>query len=61
MEKVNNKSLTKKEIFICEIIWGGTPTDINFVRNSKLFHAKMDDFENYKELFMSEQIKKTEA
>ena len=45
-----SKALNKKEIFICEITWGCVPIDINFVRNSKLFQEKMNQFDQYKYL-----------
>ena len=53
-EKTNNKPLTKKEIFICEITWGCVPIDIQFVRNSKLFHSELNNFEKYKDLYNQE-------
>ena len=52
-----NKALNKKEIFICEITWGNVPLDVTFVRGSKLFQAKMNEFEKYKYLFDYEQEK----
>ena len=31
------KGFNKQEKFVCELIWGGTPVDIDWVRESKLF------------------------
>lgn len=40
------KKLDKKEKFICEMIWGGVPEDLNFVRNSNLFKEGIIKFDN---------------
>ena len=52
----NEKALNKKEKFVCEITWGNVPADIKWVRNSKLFIGKMQEFDEgkYKELFEQE-------
>lgn len=57
MEK--QKGLTKIEKFVCEITWGNIPDDINWIRNSNLFKAKMQEFESgkYKELYEYEKHK----
>lgn len=38
-------SLSKKEKFVCEMIWGGILVDIDFVRNSSLFKDGLNRFE----------------
>ena len=40
------ENLNKKEKFVCEMIWGSIPTDLNFVRNSNLFKEGMKKFES---------------
>lgn len=57
MEK--QKGLSKKEKFICEITWGNIPDDINWIRNSRLFKEKTDEFEAgmYNELYKLENEK----
>ncbi len=43
---MDDKALNKKERFICEMIWGGVPTDVNFVRNSNMFKEGIKKFES---------------
>lgn len=52
-------TLTKIEKFICEIAWGNIPDDITWIRESKLFKEKMQEFEEgkYKDLFEMENRK----
>jgi hypothetical protein len=45
------KPLTKDEKFICELLWGCIPTDVAFVRNSKLFQEKFLKLDELKKLF----------
>lgn len=40
------KKLSKIEIFVCEMIWGCVPTDVDFVRNSNFFKEGLKRFEN---------------
>lgn len=42
------KNLNSEEKFICEIIWGGVPVDVDWVRSSKLFKEEKIKFEHYK-------------
>jgi len=37
--------LSKKEKFVCEMIWGGIPCDIHFIRNSQLFKDGLVTFD----------------
>lgn len=39
------KALNKNEQFVCEILWGGVPLDVQWVRNSKMFIEGMRKFE----------------
>ena len=58
MEKT--KSLSKEERFVCEMIWGGVPVDVVWVRNSKLFQENLKGFMRWggwKETFIKEQKK----
>ena len=50
---MNEKGLNKIEKFVCEMIWGGIPVDIVWVRESKLFDAGVRKFETgvWDELF----------
>lgn len=52
----NEKGLNKKEKFVCEITWGNVPTDVKWVRSSKLFIGKMKEFDEgkYKDLWKLE-------
>jgi hypothetical protein len=43
-----NIVLSKKERFLCEIIWGGIPSDVDFVLNSTLFKQSLASFNNGK-------------
>lgn len=49
--------LTKIEKFVCEIIWGGVPTDVAFVRSSKMFIQAIKNFENgkWRELYENKE------
>ncbi len=38
--------LDKKEKFICEMVWGGVPTDVTWVRNSNIFKEGIQKFNN---------------
>ena len=55
----NIKALNKGERFVCEITWGGVPTDVSFVRESKLFQSRLEEFKSGKwsELYKSETPK----
>lgn len=50
------KPLTKKEKFACEITWGNVPVDITWIRNSKLFIETLKEVEEgkYTELWQLE-------
>ena len=52
-KKINTKKLSKTEKFVCEMIWGGVPVDIAWIRNSKLFIDGLVLFENgeWKEIY----------
>lgn len=41
------KPLNKNERFVCEILWGGSPTDPKLARDSRLFQEKCKEFEDY--------------
>ena len=40
------KPLNKTEIFVCEMLWGGVPVDVAWVRLSKLFIDGMERYKN---------------
>lgn len=42
------KSLTKKERFVCTMIWGGVPLDVQWVRRTEIFKNGMKRFESGK-------------
>lgn len=41
-----SNQLTYREKFICEMIWGGVPTDTEYVRNSTLFQEGLTRFDS---------------
>ena len=41
------KVLSKREKNVCLWIWGNVPTDIDWVRSSKLFQEKMQSFDTH--------------
>lgn len=52
------KPLTKEEKFVCEMIWGGDPVDVSWVRNNKFFQENLSGFlrwGNWKEILIKEQ------
>ncbi len=40
------KSLTYREKFTCEMIWGGIPTDIDWIKASQMFNDGLKSFDN---------------
>ncbi len=44
MKEQETKSLSKEEKFVCEMIWGGVPVDVVWVRNSKFFQENLKGF-----------------
>lgn len=48
MSKEQVKALNKQERFVCEMLWGGVPNDVKWVRNSGLFQSTFKEFENGK-------------
>lgn len=44
MKEQETKSLSKEEKFVCEMIWGGVPVDVAWVRNSKFFQENLKGF-----------------
>ena len=42
------KPLNKNDIFIADLLWGGTPIDVDWVRNSKSFQSFYLDLEKGK-------------
>lgn len=40
--------LTFVERTVAEFVWGGVPTDVDWVRNSNLFNNKFEDFTGIK-------------
>lgn len=53
--------LSKEEKFVCEIIWGGVPVDVIWVKQSKLFIEALENFkkgELSNELFINELKKR---
>jgi hypothetical protein len=48
MEKQKEeKPLNKEEKFVCEMIWGGVPVDVVWVRNSKFFQENLKGFKRW--------------
>ena len=56
------KALSKEERFVCEMLWGGIPAEVLWVRNSKMFMEGVNRFDRgeWKSLFDYEisQLKK---
>jgi hypothetical protein len=46
-KKKIKKSFTKEEVLACELIWGGVPLDVDFVKNSPLFISKLAEINLY--------------
>ncbi len=44
-----DKPLSKTEKMVCELTWGGVPTDVAFVRNSNLFKENLKKLEQLEE------------
>ena len=44
---MSDKALSKNERFVCEVLWGGYPTEPKLARDSKLFQEKCMEFEDW--------------
>lgn len=45
--EVKQKPLSKREKNVCESLWGGIPVDVNWVRESKLFQKRMEEYDTF--------------
>lgn len=46
-EQIKPKALSKQEKIVCQALWGGVPVDTGWVRESKLFQARMAEFDTF--------------
>jgi len=53
---MNEKALNKEERFVCEMVWGGVPTEAKVARDSRFFQDGMTRHQNgeWKDLWKQE-------
>jgi len=44
---MSDKALNKNERFVCEMLWGGVPTDHKWVRDNKLYQETCKEYEDW--------------